>query len=325
MKEYIKLIILFVVIILFAKFAPGIKEDYIKTSKLYINEIMASNSYTLQDEDGDYSDYIEIYNGHNYKINLDGYFLSDDEYDPQKWMLTDIVIEPGEYLIIYASGKNKNYHTNFKLNSEREVVVLSDNFGNVISKVSYNEMLNDVSYGYTKGKYIYSSHPTPKEKNSNEEVKIDKQDYKILINEYMSNNKRGNYAEDGYYYDWVELYNNGNETININNLYLTDDSNVLNKYKIPKTEIKSKEYLVIYLSGTSSKIEDNVYTANFKLSVDDELILSNGRDIIDKIKIIKLPENVSYGRKDNDWYYFMSPTPGYINETAAHKNLGDIS
>ena len=323
MKEYVKIIILFIIIILVVKFAPKLNDNYVKTSKLYISEIMASNSYTIKDDDGDYSDYIEIYNGYDYKINLDGYFLSDDEYNPRKWMISNIIIEPKEYILIYASGKDRNYHTNFKLSSEQEEVVFSDNNGNIISKVPYDNMLNDISYGYSKGKYIFTNSPTPGEKNSDIELKTDKTKYDILINEYMANNKRNYYSEDGYYYDWVELYNNEDKPIKINNLYLTDDISVLNKYKLPSIELKSKEYLVIYLSGSSSKIDEYIY-ANFKLSAGEELILSNGHTIIDKVKIIELPENISYGKKDNKWYYFASPTPGYDNNTAAHESFGGL-
>ena len=65
-----------------------------------------------------------------------------------KWIFPEIILEPKEYLLIFASGKDKQYHTNFKLNSEREVVVLTDNTGNIISKISYSDMQNDISYGY---------------------------------------------------------------------------------------------------------------------------------------------------------------------------------
>lgn len=321
MKEHTKIIILFIIIILIVTIAPKLNDNYIKTSKLYISEIMASNNYTIKDEDGDYSDYIEIYNGYDYNINLAGYFLSDDEYNPKKWMISDIVIEPGEYILIYASGKDKTYHTNFKLSKDQEEVVFSDKNGNIISKVKYIAMLNDTSYGYSKGKYILSNTPTPGEKNSDIELKTDKNNYELLINEYMSNNKRNYYSEDGYYYDWVELYNNKDTTIRLNNLYLTDDINNLNKYKLPSIEIKPNEYIVIYLSGTSSKTDEDIY-ANFKLSPDEELVLSNGHNIIDKVKIIELPENISYGKKDDKWYYFATPTPGYVNNTAAHEFLG---
>ena len=110
MKEYVKIIILFIIIILVVKFAPKLNDNYVKTSKLYISEIMASNSYTIKDEDGDYSDYIEIYNGYDYPVNLKGYYLSDEEFDVKKWQFPDIMIKPHQYILIYASSKDKKYH-----------------------------------------------------------------------------------------------------------------------------------------------------------------------------------------------------------------------
>jgi len=236
-------------------------------------------------------------------------------------MFPDIVIGPKEYLLVFASSKNKEYHTNFKLNSQGETVTLSDSSGNIISKITYSNMQNDISYGYTSGKYIYTSNPTPKEKNSNVKLKQNNKKYDIKINEYMTSNKRAHYSPDGYYYDWVELCNNSNEEINLNNLYLTDDIDTLNKYKLPNIIINKKEYIVIYLAGESKTINDSIY-ANFKLSKDEELILSDGKKIIDKVKVVDLNDDISYGKKEDNWYYFTSPTPGKPNTTASFSTLG---
>ena len=69
MKKASLIIILFIVaillVILFQK-----DDSYIKTGNLYINEIVASNSYTYKDSDGEYSDYIELYNDNDYDVNL---------------------------------------------------------------------------------------------------------------------------------------------------------------------------------------------------------------------------------------------------------------
>ena len=111
------------------------------------------------------------------------------------------------------------------------------------------------------------------------------------------------------------------EIIAQNNLYLTDDPNVLNKYKLPTVEMKANGYLLIYLSGNASYVENDIY-ANFKLSEGEELILSNGTNIIDRIKIVNLSENISYGKKDDKWYYYTSPTPGFENNTAYHTSVG---
>lgn len=322
MKKTITIIIiLFLIITLVINFVPGLNDDYIKNSKLYISEIMSSNSYTIKDEDGDYSDYIEIYNGYNHPVNLEGYYLSDEEFDVKKWKFSNITIEPNQYILIYASSKDKEYHTNFKLNSDGEIITLTDSSGNIISKVSYKNMQNDISYGYTKGKYIYSQYPTPKEKNSNIKLNYKKVKYDIIINEYTTSNKCNHYSPDGYYYDWVELYNNGDKEVKINNLYLTDDSKVLNKYKLPEFTIDKNDYLLIYLSGESSTKYNSIY-ANFKLSKKEKLILSDGKNIIDQVEVVELLDNISYGKKENKWYYFTSPTPGKVNDTNSFSTLG---
>ena len=54
--------------------------------QLHINEFMSSNQTTLQDLDGDFSDWIEIFNAGNTTIDLEGYMISDDIGEPEKWI-----------------------------------------------------------------------------------------------------------------------------------------------------------------------------------------------------------------------------------------------
>ncbi len=72
-----------------------------------ISEVMASNSSIISDEDGDYCDWIEIYNYGDHPLDIKGYGLSDSYNDPYRWTFPDITIKPGEYLLVWASGKNR--------------------------------------------------------------------------------------------------------------------------------------------------------------------------------------------------------------------------
>ena len=76
------------------------------TAQVVINEISSSNKNILQDNNGEYSDWIELYNISTDTVNLDGYAISDDIKELDKYILPDLSIAPGEYLIIFASGKN---------------------------------------------------------------------------------------------------------------------------------------------------------------------------------------------------------------------------
>ena len=292
-------------------------DSFVKSGGFYINEIVASNSYTYKDNDGEYSDYIELYNSNNYDINLENYRLTDSLYEVNKWKFPNITIKAKSYLIIFASGKNKckendKCHVNFKLNSEGETISLIDDTGNIISRVSYKDLKNDNSLSYVNGKYIITK-PTPGKENSNEEIKrVDVSKYKIIINEYLTHNKGSNYNSNGEYSDWVELYNEGDD-ISLHGLSLSDEEKNLNKFMLPDKVIKKGEYLIIYLNG--GKEIDGI-AANFKLSDNDKkIILSSNGKIISEANIVKLDKNMSYGLQNGKWLYFYTATPGKENNT----------
>ncbi|MBC8478830.1 MAG: CotH kinase family protein, partial [FCB group bacterium] len=75
---------------------------------ILINEVMSANSTTIADEDGDYSDWIELYNAGETSANLGGVGLSDDPDDLFKWVLPDIQIGPDSHLLIFASDKDRS-------------------------------------------------------------------------------------------------------------------------------------------------------------------------------------------------------------------------
>ena len=100
-----------------------------QSETLRINEFMALNQTTLTDEDGDYSDWIEIYNPTAAVIQLFGWSLTDDKTLPQKWIFPNISLNPGEYLVVFASGKDRSIagselHTNFRLSGDGEYLAL---------------------------------------------------------------------------------------------------------------------------------------------------------------------------------------------------------
>jgi hypothetical protein len=111
---------------------------------------MSSNDKTIRDEDGNASDWIELYNGDSESVNLSGFFLSDDSLEIDKWQFGNAVIEPGGYLIVFASDKDKfgtYWHTNFKISDSGEEVILSDSNGTVVDLIWVPAAESDISYG----------------------------------------------------------------------------------------------------------------------------------------------------------------------------------
>ncbi len=77
-------------------------------AQLKINEILASNVKNLLDEDGDSSDWVELINTGASPLDTAGYFISDDDEHLKRWALPQIIIPPGEYLLLWCSGKDKS-------------------------------------------------------------------------------------------------------------------------------------------------------------------------------------------------------------------------
>jgi hypothetical protein len=98
-----------------------------------INEIMTSNVNTIRDEDGDSSDWVELFNNTSSPVNLQNWSITDDSLEINKWVFPAVAIQPGEFLIVFASDKDRKegpyLHTSFRLGAGRESVFLYNSGG----------------------------------------------------------------------------------------------------------------------------------------------------------------------------------------------------
>jgi hypothetical protein len=125
----------------------------VRAQELVITEFAAVNLSGLKDEDGDFSDWIEIRNMGAQPVSLNGWSLSDDKSDLGKWRFPNRTISAQGYLIIFASGKGRaplsgNLHTNFKLSREGGYLGLARADGSIASQfLDYPPQLAGLSYG----------------------------------------------------------------------------------------------------------------------------------------------------------------------------------
>jgi hypothetical protein len=116
-----------------------------------INEFMASNEVTVADQDGEYDDWLELYNTTSSVIDLSGYFLSDDPEDLTQWTFPEgTTINTNSYLIVWVDNDEDQdgLHTNFKLSASGESLILVDPSGiSIIDSVEFGEQETDISYG----------------------------------------------------------------------------------------------------------------------------------------------------------------------------------
>lgn len=146
-----KLLLILFAAVLFLLWTVKLKDTQ-KTFPVVINEIAASNDGSFQDEDGDYPDWIELYNDSDQTISLKGFGLSDQKENPQLWRFPDVTMEPYSYLLVCASGKDREQsdgllHTNFKISSAGETIYFSDSQGRLLSFVEVPKLAFGQTYG----------------------------------------------------------------------------------------------------------------------------------------------------------------------------------
>jgi hypothetical protein len=146
---------------------------------VWISEFLAANTATLRDDNGEFSDWIEIHNSGDEAADLSGWHLTDDPGDLTRWTFPGdaaSMIGPDEYLVLFASGDgvaepSGNLHTNFGLAASGEYLALvrpdlsiASQFGP--DRTDYPTQRSDISYGIdpnvTEGDPSrYFSTPTP--------------------------------------------------------------------------------------------------------------------------------------------------------------------
>ncbi len=324
-------------------YTPGFYNDetgwasYLETRRVYgdplmINEVMSSNLITIADCDGEYNDWVEIINTGSEEIVLTGYGLSDSVEEPRKWIFPYTVIQPGEMLVVFLSGKDKvdedtlEIHTDFKLNSTEDNIVLSNKEGKILDNWLVKNLGDDKSMGRvygSEGSVQVYAHPTPGYENTEDGYNEFKQandlktDYTVVISEVMIGNTstlEDNYEETP---DWVELYNTTEERIFLGDFFLSDNPSNLQLWRFPEDFfIDPGEYLVVYASGKDQMAGSALHT-NFSLSSEGEPIILSDIDgnILDLCVLTAMPYDVSYGRTGQDltFQYMPYATPGEAN------------
>ena len=121
-----------------------------------ISELMASNDTTIADQDGDYADWIEVYNPDKTADSLAGWYLTDKADNPTKWQVPAVTLAAGQSLVIFCSSKNytnpaQPLATNFNLPAGGGYVALVEPDGATIaSAYTFPVQYPDISYGVSQ-------------------------------------------------------------------------------------------------------------------------------------------------------------------------------
>lgn len=122
----------------------------ITAGDIVINEFMASNDATVTDQDGDYDDWIELYNNSGSAIDISGYQLSDDGTDLSLFTFpSGTTLQPNSYIVVWADKdvSQSGYHADFKISAGGETIYLTDASQTIIDSVAFGTQTTDVAFG----------------------------------------------------------------------------------------------------------------------------------------------------------------------------------
>ena len=133
---------------------------------VYITEFVADNSLGLTDVDGARSDWIEIQNQSAFAVDLAGWRLTDDPAKLALWVFPSRVLPPGEFAVVFASGKDRRVpgaelHTSFRLNAEGDFLALVRPDGSSANQFTFGPQQKDASFGIVGSTQLFMVTPTP--------------------------------------------------------------------------------------------------------------------------------------------------------------------
>ena len=300
---------------------------------LLINEYTTSSTCTVTDGDGDFSGFVELYNSGKRKIQLGGFYLSDDATDKQKWQFPDVTIEGGGYLVVYLSGKTKTYkpgdeiHCTFKLNGKEDGLYIYNPAGHVTDSCKVHDLISNLTCGRPASDlttFAFFSKATPGKANTLKAFdSVDSarrtQNKAVAITEVAAVNTTVPQSAHDEYFDYVELRNNTKRDINLKNYKLSDSKKSESFQSLPDKTLKPGEYIAIFCGDSDrvSPITGNIYRS-FGLNRYGETVylFDESGVAVDSLKYSRLSGGYCAGRDINgsdETVYFDKLTPGKAN------------
>lgn len=296
-----------------------------RPENLRISEVLAKNTYSITDKQGERCDWVELYNGTDQPVSLTGWYLSDNPKNLTKWALPDNTsVAAGQYLIVFLSGKTDisgELHATFSLSAGETLYLFHETSGR-LDWVTIPELPDNVSVGLNENnEQVYYRYPTPGEPNGHAEKNAEAlgffQSDGVYISEVCAIHDRGSSEKD-----WIELYNGSDGTVSLDGWYLSDSIDEPQKYRISSMSLKSHDYAVI--EATASYADYKNGDANFGISPSGEkLYLSdsygNLRDIFETgVQRTGMSSGRMEGNNQIDRVFFTSKTKGKKNSSEAY-------
>lgn len=317
-----------------ASFTPGKANSTLLTlaefPPLRLNEIVPSNPAGLADRLGHRHPWVELYNGGNAPVSLNGLYLSGDYAKPTQWALpANGTLAPGAFALVWLDGHpeestDTEWHAGFSIPPQTGSVALArvaNNQTNLVDYLNYNVPVAGRSYGSfpdgavtgRRGFYFV----TPAASNNSSAAPMS-----VFINEWMADNTV-TLADpaDGKFQDWFELYNGAEEPADLGGLYLSDSLANPLQFRIPIGYIvPPKGRLLVWADGepnqNSPALQD--LHVGFQLSKGGEYLglFTELGDVVDRVTFPAQTSDVSQGRwpdGGSKFFFMTNATPRLAN------------
>ena len=246
----------------------------IAVDQLVFSEICVKNDSIIASNDGGYHDYVELYNGGD-EINLKGWYLTDGDSKSQPF--GDFYVPAGSYSLLFL-GKEI---TGFSLKSSGgESLALLNESGQVVIRANTVATEPDQVMLYAAAGYIVSKDASPGFPNTKEGLKAFRKGEQVehttlQISEVLLENVSALPDEQGRYCDVVELHNSGAAPVFLGSYCLSDSAENRFRYRLPGIWLGAGDYAVVYCDGENYIGQNGEIHANFGLSKDDALCLTD--------------------------------------------------
>lgn len=312
---------------------PGTAAAADDTPAVRISEMMYKNHATLQDADGDFSDWFELENTTNRVVRLKGWSVSDGK---TVWDFpADATIPRGGVRVVFASRKDKTVsgelHTSFAL-GEGETLYLIAPGGTIADRAACDPELpaDHVLRRENGGELTESVWATPGYPNTAAGYaafcESRKTESPLVIYEAAVYNDT--FALKGEYYDWVEIKNVSKESVKLSDYCLSDDRRELEKWSLPNRTLAKGQSILIYCTGEENPTTGNGLRANFALNASSETLYLTKKGesaAADFVWLHDIPYGYSMGRTDaeNGFFYLRRQTPNEPNKTDAYRYISE--
>lgn len=144
----------------------------------------------------------------------------------------------------------------------------------------------------------------------------------LVINEFMASNRATLADSDGHFSDWIEIANRGDTAANLLGLFLTDNSNNLDKWEFPSQTLNPGQQLVVFASSKDRAVAGQQLHTDFSLDANGgylALVHSDGTTVLSSYAYSRQQNDISYGydpASPGGWTrrLFANPTPGLANQ-----------